>query len=102
MGLEQKPEESLGDFLDRFRKETIGIEGVSKEMQMVAFSNGVRKGRFSHDLKISPPTALNELFSMAERYYLVVEQEKDKKETSEGLLLQQQQFRQETKSKGEN
>jgi hypothetical protein len=55
LGIRQRSDESLRDYLGRFRKETLDITDRSDEMMTWAFISGLRPGRFFKDLIARPP-----------------------------------------------
>ncbi|GKA47446.1 gag protein [Tanacetum coccineum] len=62
LGIRQKSEESLKDYLARFGKETLHMTDISDVMMIGAFISGLRPGRPFKDLIARPPTSLEDLY----------------------------------------
>ncbi|GJS66228.1 hypothetical protein Tco_0680792 [Tanacetum coccineum] len=62
LGIRQKYEESLKDYLARFGKETLHMTDRSDAMMIGAFISGLCPGRPFKDLIARPPTSLGDLY----------------------------------------
>nr|GEZ68433.1 hypothetical protein [Tanacetum cinerariifolium] len=65
MGIRQRSNESLRDYLQRFRKETLHMTDRLDGMMTSAFISGLRPGRFFKDLIARPPASMEDLFTQA-------------------------------------
>ncbi|KAK6164140.1 hypothetical protein DH2020_001004 [Rehmannia glutinosa] len=69
MGVRQKQDESLRDFIQRFNKEALEIEELDQSVALAALMNGVQKtSRFAFSLAKKPPLTLADLFNRVEKY----------------------------------
>lgn len=62
LGIRQKSEESLKEYLARFGKETLHMTDRSDAMMIGAFISGLRPGRLFKDLIARPPMSLEDLY----------------------------------------
>ncbi|PWA82765.1 gag protein [Artemisia annua] len=62
LGIHQRPEESLKDYLARFGKETLHMTDRSDGMITGAFISGLRPGRLFKDLIARPPMTLEDMY----------------------------------------
>ncbi|PWA58033.1 hypothetical protein CTI12_AA405050 [Artemisia annua] len=68
LGIRQRPEESLKDYVARFSKETLHMADHSDAMVSGAFISGLRPGRLFKDLIAKPPTSLEDLFTQTHNF----------------------------------
>ncbi|PWA86423.1 hypothetical protein CTI12_AA044060 [Artemisia annua] len=68
LGIWQRPDESLKDYVARFSKETLHMADRSDAMVSGAFINGLRPGRLFKDLIARPPTSLEDLFTQTHNF----------------------------------
>ncbi|GJW63981.1 hypothetical protein Tco_0115865 [Tanacetum coccineum] len=61
-------DESLGDYLGRFGKETLHMTDRSNGMMTWAFISGLRPGRFFKDLIAQPLASMEDLFTQARNF----------------------------------
>nr|GFC83766.1 reverse transcriptase domain-containing protein [Tanacetum cinerariifolium] len=62
IGIRQRPDESLKDYVARFSKDTLHMADRSDVMVLRAFISGIRPGRLFKDLIAKPPKSLEDLF----------------------------------------
>ncbi|PWA89901.1 gag protein [Artemisia annua] len=68
LGIRQRPEESLKDYVARFSKETLHMADHSDAMVSGAFISGLRPGRMFKDLIAKPPASLKDLFTQTHNF----------------------------------
>ncbi|CAA0841734.1 Unknown protein, partial [Striga hermonthica] len=69
MGVRQRSNETLREFIQHFNGEALEIEDLDQSVALAALMNGVRKSsRFAFSLAKKPPLSLSDLFSRAEKY----------------------------------
>ncbi|GJV50467.1 retrotransposon gag domain-containing protein [Tanacetum coccineum] len=68
LGIRQRSDESLRDYLQRFEKETLHMTDRSDGMMTGAFISGLRPGRFFKDLIARPPASMEDLFTQAHNF----------------------------------
>ncbi|PWA61286.1 gag protein [Artemisia annua] len=68
LGIRQRTDESLRDYLGRFGKETLHMTDRSDAMMTGAFISGLRPGRFFKDLIARPPKSMEDLFIQAHNF----------------------------------
>ncbi|GKV52424.1 hypothetical protein SLEP1_g59006, partial [Rubroshorea leprosula] len=61
MQVNQKEEESLRDYMQRFNKATLDIDNVPDTICLSALLHGLKRGRFLDDLLENPPKTWNEV-----------------------------------------
>ncbi|GJV13567.1 gag protein [Tanacetum coccineum] len=69
LGIQQRPDESLKEYVARFSKETLHMADRSDIMVSEAFISGLRPGRLFKDLIAKPPTSLEDLFTQTLQHY---------------------------------
>ena len=84
MSIKQQEDKTLRSYIAQFNKEAFSIDEVDNKILVVAFTNGLRKGKFLFSLyKIDPKTMLDVLYR-ATKYMnvedaLLAREEKTKK-----------------------
>ena len=84
MSIKQREDKTLRSYIVHFNKEAFSIDEVDNKILVVAFTNGLRKGKFLFSLyKIDPKTMLDVLYR-ATKYMnvedaLLAREEKTKK-----------------------
>ncbi|GKA63172.1 reverse transcriptase domain-containing protein [Tanacetum coccineum] len=68
LGIRQRPNESLKDYVARFSKETLHMVDRSDAMVSGAFISGLRPGRLFKDLIARPLTSLEDLFTQTHNF----------------------------------
>ncbi|GJR09850.1 hypothetical protein Tco_0792502 [Tanacetum coccineum] len=68
LGIRQRSDESLRDYLSEFGKETLHITDRSDGMMTGAFISGLRLGRLFKDLIAWPPKSMEDLFIQAHNF----------------------------------
>ncbi|GJS84226.1 hypothetical protein Tco_0750767 [Tanacetum coccineum] len=68
LGIRQRSDESLRDYLGRFGKETLHMTDRSDGMMMGAFISGLCLGRLFKDLIARPPASMEDLFMQAHNF----------------------------------
>ncbi|PWA49878.1 reverse transcriptase domain-containing protein [Artemisia annua] len=68
LGIRQRPEESLKDYLARFDKETLHMTDRSDGMMTGAFISELCPGRIFKDLIARPPLLLEDLYTQANNF----------------------------------
>ncbi|GJV97069.1 reverse transcriptase domain-containing protein [Tanacetum coccineum] len=69
LGIRQRPDESLKDYVTRFSKETLHMVDRSNAMVSGAFISGLRPRRLFKDLIARPPTSLEDLFNQTHNFF---------------------------------
>ncbi|GKD70073.1 retrotransposon gag domain-containing protein [Tanacetum coccineum] len=68
LGIRQRSDESIRDYLQRFRKETLHMTNRSDGIMIGAFISGLRPWRFFKDLIARPPASMEDLFTQAHNF----------------------------------
>ncbi|PWA55873.1 reverse transcriptase domain-containing protein [Artemisia annua] len=68
LGIRQRSDESLRDYLQRFGRETLHMTDRSDGIMTEAFISGLRPGRLFKDLIARPPTSMEDLFTQAHNF----------------------------------
>ncbi|GKA72557.1 gag protein [Tanacetum coccineum] len=68
LGIQQRPNESLKDYVTRFNKETLHMADQSDVIASRAFISCLRPGRLFKDLISRPPTSLEDLFTQTHNF----------------------------------
>nr|GEU47563.1 Gag protein [Tanacetum cinerariifolium] len=68
LGIRQRPDESLKDYVARFSKETLHMANRSDATVSGAFISGLRPGRLFKHLIARPPTSLEDLFTKTHNF----------------------------------
>ncbi|PWA39994.1 gag protein [Artemisia annua] len=68
LGIRQRSDESLRDYLGRFGKEMLHMTDRSDGMMTGAFISGLRPGRLFKDLIARPPASMEDLFTQAHNF----------------------------------
>ncbi|GKB58040.1 gag protein, partial [Tanacetum coccineum] len=68
LGIRQRSEESLKDYLARFGKETLHMTDRSDGLMTGSFICGLRPGRLFKDLIARPPLLLEDLYNQANNF----------------------------------
>ena len=84
INIKQQEDETLRPYVTRFNKEALSIDEADDKILMVAFTNGLRKGKFMFSLyKNNPKTMLDVLYRaikyMNAKDALLAREEKPKK-----------------------
>nr|GEX51306.1 hypothetical protein [Tanacetum cinerariifolium] len=68
LGIRQRPDELLKDYVARFNKETLHMVDRSDVVVSAAFISGLRPGRLFKDLIAKPPTSMEDLFTQTKNF----------------------------------
>ena len=84
MSIRQRKEETLRSYISRFNKEALSIDEADDKILVVAFTNGLRKGKFLFFLYKNDPKTMSEMLYRATKYMnaedaLLARDEKPKK-----------------------
>ena len=84
MSIRQWEDETLRSYISRFNKEALSINEVDDKILVVAFTNGLRKGKFLFSLYKNDPKTMSEVLYRATKYMnaedaLLAREEKPKK-----------------------
>ena len=84
MSIKQWEDETLRSYISRFNKEALSINEVDDKILVVAFTNGLRKGKFLFSLYKNDPKTMSEVLYRATKYMnaedaLLAREEKPKK-----------------------
>ncbi|XP_019189993.1 PREDICTED: uncharacterized protein LOC109184447 [Ipomoea nil] len=82
--LKQKSSESLAEYLNKWKKEVMGVANFDGKSAIPIFRNNVRSDAFHQDLIQYPPKNYADLMDMAARYADAEAAEKRKREQEEG------------------
>ncbi|VFQ86123.1 unnamed protein product [Cuscuta campestris] len=78
--IRQKHEESLKNFLIRWRKESREVEGTDDKSRLAMFTAALQDGLLHSDLTTHPPDTFEEAMVWAGRYITLEERKEEKKE----------------------
>ncbi|XP_030970094.1 uncharacterized protein LOC115990399 [Quercus lobata] len=84
MSIKQREDEALRSYISRFNKEALSIDEADDKIFMVAFTNGLRKGKFLFSLYKNNPKTMSKVLYRATKYMtaedtLLAREEKPKK-----------------------
>ena len=84
MSIKQREDETLRSYITCFNKEALSIDEANDKILVVAFTNGLRKGKFLFSLYKNDPKTMSEVLYRATKYMnaedaLLVREEKPKK-----------------------
>ena len=84
MSIKQREDETLRSYRTRFNKEALSIDEADDKILVVAFTNGLRKGKFLFSLYKNNPKTMSEVLYRAAKYMyvedaLMAREEKPKK-----------------------
>ncbi|XP_031111900.1 uncharacterized protein LOC116015871 [Ipomoea triloba] len=82
--VKQRPADSLPEFLNKWKREVLGVANFDDRAAIIIFRNNLRSGPFYRDLIRYPPKTYNELMDRATRFAEAEVAEKRKKEEEEG------------------
>ncbi|XP_065622853.1 uncharacterized protein LOC136064710 [Quercus suber] len=68
MSIKQQKEETLRAYITRFNKEALSIDEADDKILVVAFTNGLRKGKFLFSLYKNDPKTMSEVLYRATKY----------------------------------
>ena len=68
MSIRQQEDETLRSYISHFNKEALSIDEVDNKILVVAFTNGLRKGKFLFSLYKNDPKTISELLYRATKY----------------------------------
>ncbi|XP_075659096.1 uncharacterized protein LOC142628960 [Castanea sativa] len=68
LNIKQREDETLRLYLDRFNKESLSIKEADDKILVVAFTNGLRKGKFLFSLYKNDPKTMSDVFYRATKY----------------------------------
>ena len=88
MSIKQREDETLWSYISRFNKEALSIDEVDDKILVVAFTNGLWKGKFLFSLYKNDPKTMSEVLYRATKYMnaedaLLARDEKPKKRERE-------------------
>ena len=93
MNIKQWEDEMLRSYITRFNKETLSIDEANDKILVVAFTNGLWKGKFLFSLYKNDPKTMSDVLYRATKYMnvedaLLAREEKPKKrERQEDMWL---------------
>ncbi|GKV27812.1 hypothetical protein SLEP1_g36936 [Rubroshorea leprosula] len=100
MQVNQKEEESLRDYMQRFNKATLDIDNVPNTICLSALLHGLKRGRFLDDLLENPPKTWNEVNDRSASFILSEDFQSSKRRADDKPSKgQEQQPRREEKKK---
>ncbi|GKU87474.1 hypothetical protein SLEP1_g1867 [Rubroshorea leprosula] len=100
MQVNQKEEESLRDYMQRFNKATLDIDNVPDTICLSALLHGLKRGRFLDDLLENPPKTWNEVNDRSASFILSEDFQSSKRRADDKPSRgQEQQPRREEKKK---
>ena len=84
MSIKQREDKTLRAYITRFNKETLPIDEANDKILIVAFTSGLRKGKFLFSLYKNDPKTMTDVLYRATKYMnvedtLVAHEEKPKK-----------------------
>ena len=68
MSIKQREDETLRSYITRFNKEALSIDEADDKILVVAFTNGLRKGKFLFSLYKNDPKTMSEVLYRATKY----------------------------------
>ena len=68
MNIKQREDETLRSYITRFNKEALSIDEADDKILVVAFTNGLRKGKFLFSLYKNDPKTMSEVLYRATKY----------------------------------
>ena len=68
MSIKQRENETLRSYICRFNKEALSIDEADDKILVVAFTNGLRKGKFLFSLYKNDPKTMSEVLYRATKY----------------------------------
>ena len=68
MSIKQREDETLRSYITRFNKEALSIDEADDKILVVAFTNGLRKGKFLFSLFKNDPKTMFEVLYRATKY----------------------------------
>ena len=68
MNIKQREDETLRFYLTRFNEEAVTIDEADDKILVVAFTNGLRKGKFLLSLYMNDPKTVSDVFYRATKY----------------------------------
>ena len=98
MSIKQWEDETLRSYITRFNKEALSIDEADDKILVVAFTNGLRKGKFLFSLYKNDPKTISEVLYRATKYMnaedaLLAKEEKPRKREREWKNARQNQGR---------
>ena len=68
MSIKQREDETMRSYISHFNKEALSIDEADNKILVVAFTNGLRKGKFLFSLYKNDPKTISELLYRATKY----------------------------------
>ena len=68
MSIKQREEETLRSYISRFNKEALSIDEADNKILVVAFTNGLKKGKFLFSLYKNDSKTMSEVLHKATKY----------------------------------
>ncbi|XP_075640240.1 uncharacterized protein LOC142611985 [Castanea sativa] len=68
MNIKQRKDETLRSYITHFNKEALSIDEADDKILVVAFTNGLRKGKFLFSLYKNDPKIMSEVLYMVTKY----------------------------------
>ena len=95
MSIKQREDETLRAYISRFNKEVLSIDEADDKILVIAFTNGLKKGKFLFSLYKNDPKTMSEVLYQATKYMnaedaLLARQERPKKREREEDTRQDQ------------
>ena len=95
MSIKQRENETLRSYICRFNKEALSIDEADDKILVVAFTNGLRKGKFLFSLYKNDPKTMSKVLYRATKYMnvedtLMARKEKPKKRERQEDIRQDQ------------
>ena len=84
MSIRQRKDETLRSYISHFNKEALSINKADDKILVVAFTNGLQKGKFLFSLYKNDPKTMSEVLYKATKYMnaedaLLAQEEKPRK-----------------------
>ena len=68
MSIKQRKDKTLRSYITRFNKETLSIDEADDKILVVAFANGLRKGKLLFSLYKNDPKTMSDVLYRATKY----------------------------------
>ena len=68
MNIKQREDETLQSYISHFNKEALSINEADDKILVVAFTNGLQKGKFLFSLYKNDPKTMSEVLYRATKY----------------------------------
>ena len=68
MNIKQREDETLRSYITRFNKEVLSIDEADNKILVVAFANGLQKGKFPFSLYKNDPKTMSDVLYKDTKY----------------------------------